>query len=121
MEHTQREELYKTIVEKAWEDADFKRELTENPLDAIERVTGVRLNLPEGKRIVVRDQSDVNTVYVNIPPVDTKDDVELNEEELELVSGGKSLPFIDIFVPTFPPIGIYPIEPIGPIKPIIKS
>ncbi|KAB8155115.1 NHLP leader peptide family natural product precursor [Kordia sp. TARA_039_SRF] len=113
MEFTKEQKLYHQIVKKAWEDADFKRELTENPLAAVEKLTGVKLNIPEGKKIVVRDQSNPSTTYINIPHAQQTDDVELNEEQLETVAGGSyvSLP-IDIICPIFPPYDTMPIDPI---------
>ena len=89
MEFSQEQKTYAEIVQKAWDDADFKKELTANPVSAIEKLTGKKMNLPAGKTLVVRDQTDESTVYINIPvqPENTAD-VELNEEQLELVAGG---------------------------------
>jgi len=87
MELTQEQKLYAEIVEKAWNDADFKKALVENPAAAIESFTGKKLNLPEGKTLVVRDQTDESKVYINIPSV-SEFDTELSERELEAVSGG---------------------------------
>jgi hypothetical protein len=87
MEFTQEQKLFAEIVQKAWEDADFKKELISNPVAAIEKLTGKKLNLPEGKTLVVRDQTDESTVYINIPST-PEVDLELNEEQLEAVSGG---------------------------------
>ncbi|MFV0247946.1 MAG: NHLP leader peptide family RiPP precursor [Tenacibaculum sp.] len=113
MEITQEQKLYQEVIQKAWEDAEFKKELTQNPLDAIEKLTGVRLNLPERKTIVVRDQTDESTVYINIPAKQKMDDVELNEEQLEAVAGGRNdIPFIDIIFPSFPPKGCFPTDDI---------
>ncbi|AXG69009.1 nitrile hydratase, alpha chain [Kordia sp. SMS9] len=114
MENTQDQKLYRDVVQKAWEDADFKKELMADPVAAIESVTGVRLNIPAGKRIVVRDQSEESTAYINIPAAKDTDNVELNEEQLELVAGGQSVAsFIDVTIyPTFPPIDCFPIKPI---------
>ena len=106
MEFTKEQKLLQTIVHKAWEDDAFKQELIANPVAAIEKATGERVNLPEGKTIVVRDQTDESTVYINIPAKQKMDDVELNEEQLEAVAGGvwgpggciPSIPFI----PTLP-------------------
>jgi hypothetical protein len=98
MEFTPEQKLYAEIVQKAWEDTAFKKELVANPLATIEKFTGKKMNLPEGKTLVVRDQTDESTVYINIPansqnPVD----VELNEEQLEAVAGGMGpLPIITI-------------------------
>ncbi len=91
MEFTQ-EKFYAEIVSKAWEDTDFKERLITNPVAAIEELTGKKVNLPKGKKIVVRDQSSVEKVFINIsaPPV-KNDNVELNEEQLEAVAGGCQL------------------------------
>ncbi len=45
--------------------------------------------MPEGKTIIVKDQTDASTVYINIPAEQKMDDVELNEEQLEAVAGGR--------------------------------
>ncbi|RSK47562.1 NHLP leader peptide family natural product precursor [Hymenobacter rigui] len=55
--------VYAEIVQKAWEDPQFKSELLANPTQAIEKATGHKFNLPEGKTLVVRDQTDESTVY----------------------------------------------------------
>ncbi|SHH76990.1 NHLP leader peptide family RiPP precursor [Flavobacterium defluvii] len=91
MEFTQEQKLYAEIVQKAWEDAEFKKELVANPLVAIEKVTGKKLNLPEGKTLVVRDQTDDSTIYINLP-AKANLDVELTEKELETVAGGIGTP-----------------------------
>ncbi|MBB4807375.1 hypothetical protein HNP38_002679 [Chryseobacterium defluvii] len=88
MELTQKQKLYTEIVQKAWEDATFKNELKANPLDAIEKLTGIRLNIPEGKTIVVQDQTDESTFYINIPAEQKMEDIELSEEQLEMAAGG---------------------------------
>jgi len=101
MEITQEQKLYAEIVQKAWEDAEFKKELVANPVAAIEKITGKKLNLPEGKTFVVRDQTDESSIYINIPAKSNVDNVELNEEQLEAVAGGIINPFlpIDIILP----------------------
>ena len=101
MEFTQEQKLYAEIVQKAWEDTAFKAELVANPVAVIEKLTGKKLNLPEGKTIVVRDQTDESVVYINIPATSQKSvDVELNEEQLETVAGGIEGP--GGCTPTFP-------------------
>ncbi|MCK8496021.1 NHLP leader peptide family RiPP precursor [Spirosoma sp. RP8] len=106
MEITQEQKLYGQIVQKAWEDATFKAELVANPLSAIEKLIGQKLNLPQGKTLLVRDQTDEGTVYINLPTKVNTEDVELNEEQLETVAGGSSLwPIIIgpwVPTPTFP-------------------
>ena len=88
MEFLQEQKTYAEIVHKAWDDADFKKELTANPVEAIEKLTGKKLDIPLGKTLVVRDQTDESTVYINIPAKMNLDDVELNEEQLEVIAGG---------------------------------
>lgn len=116
MEFTQEQKLYAEIVQKAWEDADFKKALVANPLEAIEKSFGQKLNLPEGKTLVVRDQTDNSTVYINIPAA-PEVDAELNEEELEAVAGGVGIyppiirwPFGGGTGPCFPTIPTLPTE-----------
>ncbi len=79
MEFTQEQKLYAEIVQKAWEDTQFKGELVANPVAAIEHLTGQKLNLPQGKTLVVRDQTDEGTVYINLPAKPNTEDFELNE------------------------------------------
>ncbi|WP_257669655.1 NHLP leader peptide family RiPP precursor [Parapedobacter tibetensis] len=102
MEFTQEQKLIQTIVNKAWEDEAFKQELVADPVAAIAKLTGKTIELPEGKKLVVRDQTIGSVIYINIP-AKPELDAELNEEQLEAVAGGVidggcfPLPF-----PTFP-------------------
>ena len=104
MEFTREQQLFQTIISKAWEDESFKQELLSNPYKAIENLTGEKVQLPEGKTLVVRDQTSEETIYINIPADQRMDDVELNEEELEAVAGGTTSPFDPIILTTVPPI-----------------
>ncbi len=106
MELTDQEKLLHQIVTKAWEDNSFKQELIESPIEAIEKLTGSKVRIPEGKTLVVKDQTDASTIYINIPEKQNLDDVELNEEQLEAVAGGLGFP--PIIFPG-PPIFIDPI------------
>ncbi len=110
MEFTQEQQVYADIVQKAWDDAEFRKELVANPVATIEKFTGKKMNLPKGKTLVVRDQSDESKVYINIPKESSQTvDAELSEEQLEAVSGGLTIwpPIIikwpPIPTPTFPP------------------
>lgn len=85
---TKEQQLLQTIINKAWEDNTFKQELISRPIQAIESLTGEKVNLPKGKKLVVRDQTDESVIYVNIPGQSNMDDVELNEEQLEIIAGG---------------------------------
>ena len=88
MELTKGQKLYQTIVEKAWESEMFKNELINSPVQVIEELLGEKLNIPEGKTLVVRDQMDESTVFINIPARKDMSDVELNEDQLDMVTGG---------------------------------
>jgi hypothetical protein len=78
-------ELMQTLVQKAWESAEFKEQLLTNPEAAIEIATGIA---PKGKNIVVEDQTDDSVIYINIPQRINLEELELTEEQLEMVSGG---------------------------------
>ncbi|AXG69011.1 NHLP leader peptide domain protein [Kordia sp. SMS9] len=97
------QELLQTIITKAWEDENFKQELIEDPIDAIERATGERIRLPEGKTLIVKDQTNTSAIYINIPAEPNIEDMELNEEQLEAVAGGSAVwTFPIINLPTNP-------------------
>ena len=76
-----------TVVNKAWDDAQFKSELIANPKSAIQSATG--LSVPADIKIVVNDQTNEETVYLNIPPKPEFDNMELTDEQLEKVAGGE--------------------------------
>jgi hypothetical protein len=87
MEITQEQKMYAEIIQKAWEDAEFKKRLVNNPVETIENLTGKKINIPADKKIVVRDQTDESVFYINIP-AKTSDDIELSDDQLEMVAGG---------------------------------
>lgn len=84
-------ELMKTLVEKAWESATFKDQLVENPIATIESVTGNKIQ--DNVKFVVDDQTDGSVVYLNIPAKINLEDFELTNDQLEMLSGGDSLPY----------------------------
>lgn len=94
MEITKEQKLYAEVVQKAWKDEAFKKELIANPVEAIENLTGHKLNIPKGKTLVVRDQTAEDRVYINIP-AKQEVDAELSEEQMENVAGGYFLPDVD--------------------------
>ena len=93
------QELLQAIITKAWEDNTFKQELILNPINAIEKATGERINLPEGKTLIVKDQTDNSMIYINILAEPNMEDLELNEEQLEAVAGGAFPPFDFLQIP----------------------
>ena len=96
MEFTQEQKLYAEIVHKAWENAEFKSELMANPVETIEKFTGNKITLPEGRTLVVKDQTDASKVYLNIPGKVDLESVELTDEQLEIVAGGEVLASVGI-------------------------
>ncbi len=90
MELTSEKKMYQKLVQKAWADEAFKKALINSPVATIEKFTGEKLNIPEGKTLVVRDLSDTSTIYFDIPSFQSLDDIELSEEQLEEVAGGIS-------------------------------
>lgn len=109
MEFTDQQKLFQKIIGRAWEDESFRKELVANPVQTIETFTGINMNIPEGKKLIVRDQTDISKVYINIPQENITNDVELSEEQLEAVSGG---------VGYLPPLGDYPLPIIDCFPPI---
>lgn len=95
MELTKSQEMYAKVVHKAWEDEEFKANLMANPVATIEEFTGATIKVPTGKKLVVLDQMDQSTVFINIPDTEQEvEDMELTDEQLEKAAGGASL--IDI-------------------------
>jgi hypothetical protein len=80
-------ELMKTLVEKAWESAEFKEQLIKNPQDTIKSISGINSQ----ERIIVEDQSDSSMIYLNIPRKGELNDFELTDEQLEMTAGGESV------------------------------
>lgn len=88
MRITNDEEILQAIVKKAWRDSIFKNDLIERPVETIESFLGRSINLPEGKSLSVVDQTDSTTIFINLPAEPDMEDMELNEEQLDYVSGG---------------------------------
>jgi hypothetical protein len=88
MELTREQQIFHTIIKKAWEDSDYKNRLVENPVLAIEELTGETVRIPDGKKMVVCDQTDGSKIFINIPAEPNMDDMELTEEQLEIIAGG---------------------------------
>lgn len=76
------------LVEKSYNNSNFKKEFISNPKKLIESEYNVKVH--DDIKLVVEDQSDVSTVYFNIPRKVDIDALELTEEQLERVSGGSS-------------------------------
>ncbi|WP_300687742.1 NHLP leader peptide family RiPP precursor [Chryseobacterium sp.] len=97
-----KEQIIQSIISKAWEDAEFRKELLRNPTETIEKLTGVVVVLPEGKELVVVDQTDKSKIYVNIPAEPEVDNMELTEDQLEIIAGGGQMIWKDLANALFP-------------------
>lgn len=97
-----KQEIIEAVISKAWEDTIFRKELLADPVVAIEKLTGVKVVLPEGKSLVITDQTDKSKVYVNIPAEPEVENMELTEEQLEAVAGGAQRIWGDFVSGLFP-------------------
>ena len=88
MNITQGQKLYEEIVQKAWDDAQFKNNLMANPAETIEKFTGNKFSVPAGQTLVIKDQTDESIIYLNIPRKVDISELELTDEQLEMVAGG---------------------------------
>lgn len=86
-----KQQVIQKVISKAWEDIKFRKELLVNPVEAIEKLTGVSIVLPEGKELVVVDQTDKSKIYVNLPAEPEIDNLELTEDQLEAIAGGEQM------------------------------
>jgi len=83
------------VILKSLNDASFKERLVNNPRAAIGELYPALIE-KEKRNIVVYDQTDKNTIYVNVSAVQyvlldgDSDAIELSQEDLNLVAGGKA-------------------------------
>ena len=105
MELSQEQKVLKSVLQKAWEDANFRKRLVEDPMNTIEAFAGVKIKMPEGKTLIVNDQTDSSKVYINIPEEPLMDNMELDEEQLEAIAGGVKFPWDRITDSIYPTIG----------------
>jgi|TARA_B110000037_G_C17110456_1_gene501655 hypothetical protein len=82
------EKLMKVLAAKAWDSTNFKEQLINNPQATLEKIVGAKMTVPDGKKIIIEDQTDPNIIYLNIPGKVDISNFELTEEQLERVSGG---------------------------------
>jgi hypothetical protein len=107
MEQNKEEEVLRLVISKAWEDINFRKSLVSDPITAIENLTGAKIVLPEGKTLVINDQTDKSKVYVNIPSEPDIEDIELSESQLEIIAGGGQTVWTDLVNNLFPDLKNY--------------
>lgn len=80
-----------SIYQKAWRDSVFKKNLIKNPLQTLNKFTGKEGEIPDGKVLVVEDQTNPNHIYLNIPAKPNNyQNTELSDTQLENISGAAS-------------------------------
>lgn len=90
------QQAYAEVLSKAWGDPAFKKQLMSDPKAAIESIKGSAVNIPAGKELRVVDHTDDKYIYITIPKQPEMEEVELTDEQLELVSGGRmTFPWIN--------------------------
>jgi hypothetical protein len=107
MEQKKEEEILRLVISKAWEDLNFRKNLIADPIDTIESLTGAKILLPEGKTLVINDQTDSSKIYVNIPTEPNIEDIELTENQLEIIAGGGQKVWTDLVDSLFPRLKDY--------------
>ena len=90
----EKQELFEQVIIKAWENSDFKSKLIANPVETIEELTKSKVLIPDGKTLVVLEESETlnrqpkkEETYLVIP----ENTYELTEEQLEAVAGGLTI------------------------------
>lgn len=71
---------------RALKDPDFRQRLLDNPKEIVEEMSST-LQPGEAKIEVSVYEEEPNTIYLVIPPVQTRSN-ELSEDELEAIAGG---------------------------------
>jgi hypothetical protein len=89
MKSRKEQEVLQSVISRAWEDQVFRKKLIDDPVKTIEDLTEVKVVLPEGKTLIVVDQSDNSKFYINIPVEPDLESIELNEQQLETIAGGE--------------------------------
>lgn len=82
-----RRDLETHLIEKAWKDPDFRKQVVSDPEGMFEKHFGQKL--PDGLKIIIHEE-DANTVHFTIPPAPSNI-AELSDEDLEKVAGGTDI------------------------------
>ncbi len=82
-----RKDLETRLIEKAWKDPEFKREVVKDPKGMLEKQLGRKL--PLELKIIIHEE-DPHTLHFTLPPAPSNVS-ELSDDELERVSGGTEI------------------------------
>ena len=91
-----RRNLETNLIQKAWKDPQFKRDVVSNPKGMLEQHLGKKL--PLDLKIIVHEE-DAHTLHFSIPPPPSNLS-ELSDEDLERVSGGTELVIVTVGMAT---------------------
>ena len=82
-----RRDMETRLIEKAWKDPVFRKDIVKDPKGMLEKHIGQKLS--EQLRIFVHEE-DANTLHFSIPPAPSNLN-ELSDEDLEKVAGGTDI------------------------------
>ena len=82
-----RDQVQVPLIKKALKDANFKKQLMDNPRAEVAKQLG--MELPPDVKITVLQES-LDHFYLLLPPPLPPPSAELRDEELEAVAGGKA-------------------------------
>jgi hypothetical protein len=94
--HVTKRDLETRLIEKAWKDQEFRRNVVTDPKGVLEKQLG--RPLPPNLKIFIHEE-DANTLHFSIPATPGTMD-ELSDEELERVAGGTEVAFATALLAT---------------------
>jgi len=88
-EHSELNVFMQDLTEKCWKDQQFFDDLIASPLETLKKTTGNVFDLGDHfTDVKVEDQTDPDTIYLNISAKPDFDNLVLTDEQLEMVAGG---------------------------------
>jgi hypothetical protein len=78
------------LIEKAWKDPEFRKQVVSDPKGMLEKHLGQKL--PAGLTIHIHEE-DANTLHFSVPPPPANV-AQLSDEDLERVAGGTEIALV---------------------------